>query len=812
MKSKFWLFQIPFVLLATSAFIVTDMGARGQLGNGFLRETLYKKLQWVVSQTTDLKFKIRGKRNPINKIVIIEVDSPSIDQYGRWPWHRDVVAKLIDNAFSAGARVVGMDMVFSEPDRRVPEKLAEALEKIKMGFLVKEYETDLKLIETYNRHSDRVVLGWTTESACRPLYDNDQKVLPLAKAAWAKAYVDAVSNNKALDQNGDFDSAILCPVTHPLALAELPQGLDKFAYSRFNASAEFSADSTSFISAVTLIANLDGMNAVAKHAGYFNAFPDEDGLIRKSPLFIMVDGKPQPSLALEMARVVLDDELALQLDSQQRVESIKFAKSGRSLAVNPGGDMEINFRGGERTFAYVSAADMLSDELDLRDELNRKLAGIPKSEVLRDAFVLIGVTALGNHDMRAFPYDSNVPGVEGHATILDNILAGDGLVPGSSGIGSIIVFVLMVVGAMLFAFAAQRLESIPALVLFLAVFNGLGIADVKLLFARNINWNTGYLYLELFSIFVFTLAVKYVLEERSKKFVRGAFTKYVAPAVVDSILKDHTKLAVGGEKKQLTVMFSDIRGFTTFSERMDAKALSQFLNDYLGVMTEIIFANHGTLDKYIGDGIMAFWGAPLDQPRHAVNACRAAIAMTKALAENKERFKAQYGVDVNVGIGINSGMMSVGNMGSNQNFAYTVIGDNVNLASRLESLTKLYKVGVVTTHFTFDGITACGEELPAHRVLDVVKVKGRGNSVELIQVFDEPLSQEGLRVFDEARAHYLKQEWDAATEKFRLAGRLLARFDGETDEPCKMYIGRCETFRANPPAKDWDGSWEMQSK
>jgi adenylate cyclase len=344
----------------------------------------------------------------------------------------------------------------------------------------------------------------------------------------------------------------------------------------------------------------------------------------------------------------------------------------------------------------------------------------------------------------------------------------------------------------------------------------MGVFDVKILFSKNnVNWNTSLLAIELAAIFVFTLAAKYVIEERKKKFVRGAFAKYVAPAVVDAILKDPAKLSVGGEKKDLTILFSDIRGFTTFSEKMDAKALSAFLNEYLGIMTEVIFANQGTLDKYIGDAIMAFWGAPLDQADHAQNASRAAVQMMQALEKNRDRFRQQYGVEVDIGIGLNTGIVSVGNMGSNNNFAYTVIGDHVNLASRLEGLTKYYGTGIVTTRFTFDSIKNAGGTEPAHRVLDIVKVKGKRNAVELIQVLDREVSAEGRRAFEEARLFYRHQKWDQAIELFKKANDLIMGEEaklGEMDGACAMYIERCEKLKVNPPGADWDGTWEMESK
>ncbi|OFZ36477.1 MAG: hypothetical protein A2070_09605 [Bdellovibrionales bacterium GWC1_52_8] len=281
---------------------------------------------------------------------------------------------------------------------------------------------------------------------------------------------------------------------------------------------------------------------------------------------------------------------------------------------------------------------------------------------------------------------------------------------------------------------------------------------------------------------------------------------------MDSILKDPSKLTVGGEKRELTILFSDIRGFTSFSEKMDAKALSSLLNEYLGVMTKIIFAHEGTLDKYIGDAIMAFWGAPLDQPKHAANSLKTAIAMMKALNEQRPLIQEKYGVQIEIGIGINSGMVSVGNMGSETNFAYTVIGDHVNLASRLESLTKAYGVTILTTRFTLNDVLQAGEPLPPHRVLDHVKVKGKKNAVEMIQVLDREYDSEGLKMFEEGRALYTAQKWDEAITVFTAANARLALSVDKMDGPCAVYLERCGDFKKVPPEAGWDGSWEMHSK
>jgi adenylate cyclase len=209
---------------------------------------------------------------------------------------------------------------------------------------------------------------------------------------------------------------------------------------------------------------------------------------------------------------------------------------------------------------------------------------------------------------------------------------------------------------------------------------------------------------------------------------------------------------------------------------------------------------------------MAFWGAPLNQPLHASNACTAAVQMMDALYKNFERFKTQYGIEVHVGIGINSGVVNVGNMGSEQNFEYTVIGDHVNLASRLEGLTKKYGVTIVTTRFTFDSIQNSSQPFIPNRILDHVKVKGKQNSVELIQILDKAYPEAGLKLFSEARKLYQNRQWKDAIQKLESANQMISQMIGKDDGPCLVFMERCKYFEINPPAQDWDGSWEMDSK
>ncbi len=779
MKSKIWLYQIPIIALFAWFYWIHEAGLQGKLQNTVLREWLYPKLVSVAGTHTNGKFWMRGAEAPKNKIVVAEVDNDSIEEYGRWPWHRDKTALLIKKIFESGAKYIALDMVFSESDQRVPEKLSQFLTDKKIDANLTQFETDNDLTEQLFEHSGKVTMGWMAPTICNPVYN--------------------IENPQS------------CPVNDP-EHAAIRDDMKAFAVKRVVLARPMDLQKTPLLYVPLPLTNLENYNNASAHAGFVDAKPDGDGYIRRTPLVLMgADGNFYPSVDLATAAAVLDEEVEIKLNERQTIDSMRFAKSGREIPVTPLGVMEVNFRGPAQSFQYIRAREIMTDDPEMKIEQNRTIASVSKKSILQDAIVFIGVTAIGVFEMRAFPFDSNTPGVEGHTNILDNLLAGDMLRHGDGATGTTWIFIVMTLGALLFAYGIERLESVPALLLFAAVMSLAAFIDQKVLFESNVNWNTSLLGIELATVFLFTFAAKYILEEKGKKEIRNAFGKYVSPAIIESVMKDPTKLTVGGEKRDLTIVFSDIRSFTTFSEKMDAKELSNFLNDYLGRMTDIVFETEGTLDKYIGDAVMAFWGAPLEQPRHAVNACKAAVQMQKQLRELRPYFKEKYDIEVNVGIGINSGQVSVGNMGSDRIFEYTVIGDHVNLASRLEGLTKDYHSAILTTRGTLDLITSVGEPHPPHRVLDFVKVKGKKVAVELIQILDVEYPKEGLDLFREARELYSKQKWDEAIEKFELSKKKL--LDGtKEDEMSEEFIERCKEFKINPPGADWDGAWVMKTK
>jgi adenylate cyclase len=542
MKAKFWLIELPIIFFFVGCFLITEMGWEGLLGQDFLREKVYPALSRPTNFLTDQKFKFRGPVPPKNKVVVVEIDSPALETLGRWPWHRDVMSFLIEKTFEAGAKVVGLDVVFSEPDQRVPSELVEILKNNNMANLIDQFETDRQLGDVFKRFSDRLVLAWTTEQSCQPL----------------------------------FEDAKSCPVNDPAMATFYPPEMEKFSIQNFETTRPFDSTKVPMVSFITPIANIPAYNQVASHLGYLNAFLDPDGYIRKTSLIIFANGKPYPSLPLEMARVGLGDQIELKLDANQTVKSLKFQKSARSLPVSPLGALQINFRGPGSVFHHVAALDVLSDKDTLDDPLNQRLTGQSKKEIFKEAYVLIGISAIGVFDMRQFPFEANAPGVDGHANVLDNILSGESMVHNTEYFGVPLMIALMFVLGLGLAYGIGHLGALQGIGLFLGLMAAIAILDFKILFQANQNWNTVFLYFELFLTFLVTFAARYFQEEQDKKFIRGAFAKYVAPSIVDSILKDPTKLSLGGEKREMTILFSDIRGFTTFSEKNGCQSFSRF--------------------------------------------------------------------------------------------------------------------------------------------------------------------------------------------------------------------------------------------
>jgi adenylate cyclase len=783
MKSNLlWLGSIPFILIFSILQLVADFGERGALDSAFLRNQIYPHVLSLNGSLTNLKFKLRGEQPVKNKIVILAADDLSVEQLGRWPWARDVYAHLIYATFQSGAKVMGIDVVFSETQERVHPSVYTVLESAAVSpntldlikKQIKSLEPDPLFAEVVSEYKKKLVLGYTG-SPCQPRYAQQPDDCPIHNLQDQKLSSEALAHNQA--------SAII----------PLQQNI---------------IDQTSIPYQLAGIFNIPLLTQSSIYSGSFNAIPDPDGYIRRYSTVFVHQNKIHASLALAIAIAGDSKKIQADFDPSANLKSLSLVdpitKTISEVSVSPTGFMQMNFRGSseQNNFKTIPISNFLSAFEKQTNEY---------AEIMKDAYVLLGVTSLGLYDMRAFPFNSNSPGVEGHATALDNILSHDELKSAQSiGLGWMPFLWLWIFG-LVFAFYFSKLEALPSLGMMSLFLVASGLVDIYF-FSKAINWPSALLLIQTLTLFILIQSARYVIEERNRKFIRQAFSFYLAPQIVEYVLKDPTKLTVGGDRRELSILFTDIRGFTTISEGLDPKTLSLFLNEYLTAMTDIIFENGGTLDKYIGDAVMAFWGAPIHDPLHADQATRAAVQMQAKMRELAPIFKQKYNIDVAMGVGVNSGTVSVGNMGSAKIFEYTVIGDHVNLASRLEGLTKTYGTEVLCSRFTLDKLTDEAKKDLNYRVLDWVKVKGKNQAIDLIELTAEPIDAQALELYYLAKDAFKNRNFILAIEHFEKSKARFVDAHQKEDFVCTLFIDRCKLYLKTPPPEGWDGSFEMRQK
>lgn len=586
--------------------------------------------------------------------------------------------------------------------------------------------------------------------------------------------------------------------------------------------------------------NIPSIAEGTKHSGYFDAVQDTDGSIRRSRLIVRRGNNYTPSLAFKTFLVDQGYSASAQVDVEDvgRAEAAtKIIKSLEALDTNGDtalkipvdgqGHLMINYAGGRHMFPYVSAADLLSDSPDVFVEQqkldpstgrwNSVTMRVNKKTFFKDKILIAGATATGVYDLRVTPFEENYPGVETHANVLSNLLVENARAKGENVKAPgflrthpkeerLMWIVLLGIGIALSALLSW-VGSVTGLGLTALALAGVYAID-KFYFFRNGIVITVFFPMLLVSVnFVSLTFYKYFTEERKKRELKGTFEKYVSPAIVAEVLSDPENIELGGKKMELTVMFSDVRGFTTISEKLDPRALSDLLNSYLTPMTDLVFKNKGTLDKYMGDAIMAFWGAPIHFPDHAHHACRCALQMIKKLKELQDVYRAKGLPEIDIGIGLNTGDMSVGNMGSDTVRSYTVMGDAVNLGSRLEGINKQYGTRIIISEFTYEAI----KDTFVTREVDWVRVKGKAQPVRIFELIAEGKVPEAtlelVRLFHQGFELYHARQFEKAIEAFNQA--LQTHPD---DAVTHLYIERCQDYLKEPPPENWDGVFTMTSK
>ncbi len=700
-------------------------------------------------------------RQPTGTVAMVDIDEQSLgrDELGQWPWSRLVMAKLVDNLKAMGAKAIVFDIVFAENDRTSPQAVLKRLPKLQ-------------------EHPDIVTV-------LNGMPDNDE--------VFAQSIKNAGNVVTGFIWSGDKNATRRKPVLSQPILA-------------LKAS-ELKANVPEILAAAT---NVPVLAEAAAGNGCFGVTTEVDGIIRRIPLlFRYVDEKTgettlYPSLALEAIRVSQGDKTIVKVRTLDPKQQGTFGTPLRMRV----GDYEIPVDSDGEFYTYFSPTRR-GDYIPAWTVIN----GTVDSSKIRGKIVFVGTSAEGLKDIRSTPLDLFVPGVEAHINVAEQILSGNYLLRpaifkyaelfGIAGTSLLIILLLPFVGAVAMAVFTAALVAI------IVSMSWYGFHIQHLLL------DPIYPSICVITIFGLSVLLSYIRTEAERRQVKSAFGHYISPDLLNELAKNPDKLKLGGETRELTVMFTDIRGFTTIAESMKPEELIQLMNDFLTPMSDLVMSNRGTIDKYMGDAMMAFWNAPLDDSDHARHACAAALKMNRALDPINDglRQRAQNlgrpPLLLKAGIGVNSGSTSVGNMGSKQRFAYSAIGDTVNLASRLEGQTRTYNASVIigeaTQKFVPDFATL---------ELDLIQVKGKTEPARIFAlVGDEVYASPEFKKWAATHSDMMKAYRDA---DFELAMRMMEKCREQAEPRFKnlyaLYEERIREMLAHPPAKDWDGVYVATSK
>ena len=550
-----------------------------------------------------------------------------------------------------------------------------------------------------------------------------------------------------------------------------------------------------------LLRNVPAIEQAAAGRGLFSINPESDGIIRRVPVIMTAQGSLVPSLSTELLRVVTGSSAILVRVDQAGVEAV--AVPGLEVPTDRNGQFWVHFNHHDPD-RYVSAKDVLQGNVP-PDRLAGKL-------------VLIGTSAIGLLDLKTTPLDAAIPGVEVHAQILESVLSKSSLVNPNYAIGAELA--IAVLFGLAIIIAAPMLPASIVIVLGGCLIAGLIGLSLYLFVEHNLLIDFTYPLISSWLIYLVLTFVNYFREQKQRRQIRSAFGYYLSPHMVEQLARSPEKLVLGGEERRMTILFSDVRGFTTISEHYkdDPQGLTRLMNRFLTPLTNAIIERKGTIDKYIGDAIMAFWNAPVDDHEQEANACEAALEMLSRAetlnGELKREAETNGGMymPLRIGIGLNTGPCVVGNMGSDFRFNYSVLGDTVNLASRLEGRTKDYRIPVVIGSRTAEG----AKQRFAVMEIDLIMVKGKKQPEAVFTVLGrseveaDPRCQELRATNAQMLGRFRSQQWDGAIELIARCRKFANGFDlsGLYD----MYEERIELYRAQPPGPDWDGVYEAETK
>ncbi len=716
----------------------------------------------VELKTIDLRFHARGALPPNPDVVLAVIDEKSLAREGKWVWPRSKIARLTRKLSDAGARVIAFDIGFLEPD-----------------------ETDRDVMGVIQRIRDRIRTLGPAGDALTPFLaelersaDNDRLLAEAVGGADAEIVLGYFFG---MDGYGSSEGKEADDGSAGDRIDDSRYGMERYT--------SLAARNTPLITAAVPHPNIPIIAEAAFWSGYFNIFPDADGAARRAAAVIRYNDALYAPLALKAVSAFLNAPLSVRV-AEYGVDAVFIGD--RRIPVDELGQMVVNFRGPERTFPHISATDILNDRVD--------------PSALRDKMVLVGATAAGIYDLRVTPFGTVFPGLEVHANIADNALAGDPLrQPAWLIVLDILAMLLfgLVLGA-----ALPRLEAIGGLILAIVLLSGYLLVGQYLFVHDGIILNLVYPVTVLLLVYTGITIHRYLTASRQKKFIRDAFSTYLAPSVVRQLIEHPDRLVLGGEERVITAFFSDVEGFTGISERLSPTELVELLNEFLTEMTDIVLRHEGTVDKFEGDAIIAIFGAPYPLEHQARSACAAAIEMQQRLATLREQWIEKNRPIVKMRIGMQTGPAVVGNMGSNNRMDYTMMGDTVNTAARIESINKLYRtyalIGQRTRQEAGEGVVC--------REVDDIRLLGRMAPVTIYELIGRQggVDDRILRAVDayaQGLAAYRGREWAAAMSFFQQTLALCP-----ADGPAQTLLARCDRFMAAPPPDNWDGAFTMTTK
>ena len=716
--------------------------------------------------TVDARFLLRGAKQPADQsIVIVGFDDQLRREAPEVLQQRAGWARFLDALAAYQPRVIALDAFFSDPEEILPPATVTQVDAAVASL-------QLAAEATSTAASAALAALLAVQDATR----GDQKL----SASLARAGNVLLSSLFFVDQ-GDAAPA---PATTPE-----PAGL-RGARVTDAAVLDRPAGQRPLRAELEVYGTLPMLARHAAGGGSVNVIRDAGGVVRRVPLVVEHAGRYYLPLGLTLA--ARSQALGPQRATASYVTGDRQLTLGdRSLPVDTSAVARLGWLGPTGTFAYVSAADVL--------------AGRTPKSALADRLVLVGYTDAAR-DRVATPFAAVQPGVEVHATLAHNAIHGGLLQSTPAWLGLAVVAAMAAVMTLL---QLRRIRQRRTWLVGMAgvALGGAWLVAAQLAFLQGVIVPVAGPLGALLVVTLVAISTALVSEGREKAQLRKAFSHYVSGELVDKILADPDRVRLGGERRELSVLFSDIRGFSNFSEQMEPEALSGFLNEYLTPMTRIVLAHGGMLDKYIGDAVMAVFGAPLDMAHHTAAMCRVALDMQTTLAVLRADWAARGLPAIEIGIGLNAGPMSVGNMGSEMRFDYTVMGDAVNLSSRLEGLTKEYRCAIL-----------CGPRVPelagsgfVFRELDFVRVKGRGGALRVYELVGtaESCQVDGpaQTLYAQALEDFRQRNWHGAETSL---GRLLAAHP--EDGPAQVLAARTRAMAAEPPGADWDGVYEQRNK